>query len=75
MKLSFDDKESFMEAAGSLRFNDPPSNPNTTHQQVPVGPRERSGDIGINYPSNDPNTLALQGVGRNTSSSQDLGEE
>ena len=29
MKLSFDDKESFMEAAGSLRFNNPPSDPNT----------------------------------------------
>ena len=34
MRLSFDDKESFMEAAGSLRFNNPPSDPDTIHQQV-----------------------------------------
>ena len=29
MNLSFHDKESFMEAAGSLRFNNPPSDPNS----------------------------------------------
>ena len=29
MNLSFDDKESFIEAAGSLRFDNPPSDPNT----------------------------------------------
>ena len=27
MWLSFDDKESFVDVAGSLRFNNPPSNP------------------------------------------------
>jgi hypothetical protein len=62
MKLSFDDKESFIEAAGSLRFNNPPSDPspNTTHQQV--GTQEKSKDIGINSnPSNDPNTLQRTG--------------
>jgi hypothetical protein len=69
MKLSFDDKESFMEAVGSLRFNNPPSDPspNTTHpsQQVPVGTQEESEDIGINNrnSSNDPNTT-LQRTGR-----------
>ena len=30
MKLSFDDTESFKEAAGSLRFNNHPSDPNTS---------------------------------------------
>ena len=30
MRLSFDDPESFKEAAGSLRFNNPPSDPNTS---------------------------------------------
>ena len=30
MRLSFDDTESFKEAAGSLRFNIPPSDPNNT---------------------------------------------
>ena len=33
MNLSFDDKESFIEAAGSLRFNIPQSDPNT-HQRM-----------------------------------------
>ena len=33
MNLSFDDKESFIEAAESLRFNIPQSNPNT-HQRM-----------------------------------------
>jgi hypothetical protein len=62
MNLSFNDKESFMEAVGSLRFNNPPSDPspNTTHQQVPVVTQAESEDIGINNrnpgPSNDPNT-------------------
>ena len=34
MNLSFDDKESFMEAAGSLRFNIPLSDLNNTHQRM-----------------------------------------
>ena len=71
MRLSFDDNESFMEAAGSLRFNNPQSaNDSNTHHQV--GTQERSEDIGFNYLSNDPNSL--QRMGR--SSSRDLvGEE
>ena len=70
MRLSFNDKESFTEAAGSLRFNNPPSDPSpNTHQGV--GIQESSEDIGFNNPSNDQN--ALQRMGR--SSSQDLGEE
>ena len=52
--MSFDDKESFMEAAGSLRFNNPQSDSNT-HQQV--GTQERSEDIGLS----DPNTLQRMG--------------
>jgi hypothetical protein len=64
MNLSFDDKESFVEAAGSLRFNlnNPPSDPspNTTYQQV--GTQEKSEDIGINSKSsNDPNILQRTG--------------
>ena len=46
MRLSFDDPESFKEAAGSLRFNNPPSDPNTSNtapQLVPQG-EERSED-------------------------------
>jgi hypothetical protein len=59
MRFSFDDKESFMEAAGSLRFNNPPSDLNT-HQQVgssSMPPEERNEDICFNNPSNDPNTF------------------
>jgi len=68
MRLSLDDEESFIDAAGSLRFNDNPQSDSNT-----VGNQERSEDIGFNNPSNDPNTL--QRLGR--SSSQDLlvGEE
>jgi hypothetical protein len=69
MRLSFDDKESFMEAAaGSLRFNNPQSDsdPNTlAHQQVgssSMPPEEMSEDICFNNPSNDPNTLQRIGT-------------
>ena len=47
MGMSFDDKESFMEAAGSLRFNNPQSHPNT-HPSQRVGTE----DIGFNNRSN-----------------------
>jgi hypothetical protein len=57
MRLSFDDKESFMEAAGSLRFNNPPSDPNTEgSSSIPT--QESSEDI---YSSNDLNTLQRMG--------------
>ena len=39
MKLSFDDTESFKEAAGSLRFNIPPSDPNTSSMPPQLGPQ------------------------------------
>ena len=44
MRLSFDDPESFKEAAGSLRFNAPPSDSNTSSMQSQLGPQgpERS---------------------------------
>ena len=47
MRLSFDDEESFKEAAGSLHFNNPPSDPNSL-QGLEVGssgsipPQERN---------------------------------
>ena len=43
MRLSFDDEESFKEAAGSLRFNNPPSDPTSSmppqlgHQGQEIG--------------------------------------
>ena len=68
MRLSFDDNESFKETAGSLRFYNPPSDPNSnTLLQVPVGrssgslqtPEEtrRSEDICFNNLPSNPNTL------------------
>jgi hypothetical protein len=65
MRLSFDDKESFMEAAaGSLRFYNPPSDPNTDQQvgTSSMPPEERNEDICFNNPSNDPNTLQRIGT-------------
>jgi len=37
MKLSFEDDESFKEAVGSLRFDNPPSDPNISSWQLGVG--------------------------------------
>ena len=58
MQVSFDDKESFMEAAtGSLYLNNYPSGPNTTHQRVEstrssiMTAQERSEDIWFNNPA------------------------
>ena len=46
MKLSFDDPESFKEAAGSLRFNNPPSDPNTSSSMPSqLGPQLESPEI------------------------------
>ena len=71
MSLSFDDKESFMEAAGSLCFNKPQSDSNTlAHQRVESQQKSDSEGIGFNNPSNDLNTLQRM----EKSSSQDLGE-
>ena len=58
MKLSFDDKESFKETVESLCFNNPPSDPNTTLQQMDS---ERNEDICFNSPPRDPNILRRVG--------------
>jgi hypothetical protein len=71
MRLSFDDHESFKEAAGSLRFNNPPSDPNT-HQQVgssSMPPEESLPVRNEDNLSNDPNTL--QRMGRSSTSIQE----
>jgi hypothetical protein len=59
MRLSFDDEESFKEVLGSLRFDNPPSDPNPVALALQVGsssvpPQERNEDI--DFPS-DPNSL------------------
>jgi hypothetical protein len=69
MRLSFDDGDSFKEVVGSLRFDNPPSDPSSvalTLQEVggsSVPAQERNEDIQVcfnNSPS-DPNSLALAG--------------
>ena len=62
MRLSFDDKESLMEVAGSLRFNNPPSDPNSLGQvgSTSILPQERSEDRFDNPSepkSSDPNIV------------------
>jgi hypothetical protein len=67
MKLSFEDKESFKEAIGSLqvRFNHPPSDPNSSMPplQDHWQDQERNEDIcfQVNNPPGDPNTLRRMG--------------
>jgi hypothetical protein len=49
MRLSFDDEESFKDVLGSLRFDNPPSDPNSLdRERVGSTPlQERSEDIDI----------------------------
>ena len=71
MRSSIDDNESFVEAAGSLRFNNPPTDPNTLQQEL-VGssgmqPQEWSEDGCFNNPSL-PNVLnTIRGMGSSSS--------
>ena len=65
MKLSFDDEQSFKEAVESLRFSDPPSDPNVQQQvgssnSMPLQDSERNEDLD-NITTNDPITLRRVG--------------
>ena len=55
MRLSFDDTESFKEVVGSLRFNNPPSDPNSstssTSSMPPLQVQEKSEDTWRRYSS------------------------
>ena len=44
MKLSFDDEDSFKEVVESLRFNNPPSDPNSVTESLQV---REVGSIGM----------------------------
>ena len=71
MRLSFEDEDSFREAAESLRFNNPSSDTESLAQQrvgssssLPL--QERNEDICFSNPQSDPNTTIQQlelGVG------------
>ena len=73
MRLSFDDEESFKEAAGSLRFNNPPSDPNSlefrrtgSSSSMPPQDLERNEDI---CSQSDLNSFGRVGSSATTSSS------
>ena len=73
MRSSFDDEESLKEDAGSLHFNDPPSDLNTLALQrvgssSSMPPQERNEDICFNNSLSDPNTIRQLGVGTSSSS-------
>ena len=60
LKLSFDDQESFRESAGSLRFNNTASDPNSLEpmESSSMPRQERSEDVCLDDPPSDhPNTL------------------
>jgi hypothetical protein len=68
MKLSFDDDESFKEVVGSLRFDNPPSDPNSVALALPevsgssMSAQERNEDICFNDDSpSDPDSLGRVG--------------
>ena len=73
MRLSFDDEESFKEAAGSLIFNNPPSDPDSLQgvgSSSSVLPQERNEDSCFDNPPCDPNiTLEVRRVPVGSSSS------
>ena len=78
MRLSFDDEESFKGAVESLRFNNPPSDPNARQQMgsstnsMPLQESEGNKDID-NTTSSDPITFRRLGVGSDSSLSiQDI---
>ena len=70
MKLSFDDEDSLKEAVGSLRFNNPPSDPNASQQTGSMVPQdaERNEDVCLNDPPGGSNIL--QRVGSSNDSIQ-----
>ena len=68
LSFKFEDEESFKEAAGSLRFNNFPSDHNALQQVGSMLPQdfERNEDICFNIPPSDPNTLQRLAVGSNS---------
>jgi hypothetical protein len=79
MRLSFDDEESFKEVVGSLRFDNPQSDPNSVAlalQEVgssDVPPQERNEDVFLNNDSSsDPNSLGRVESTRPQERSEDI---
>jgi len=73
LKLSFDDKESFKEAIESLRFINPPSDPDSIQRMGNLLPQdsdsERNEDIRFDNIPSHPNTLQVERLGVGSSSS------
>jgi hypothetical protein len=78
MRLSFDDEESFKEVLGSLRFDNPPSDPNSValeHQEVggsSMPAQERNEDTRLNNSTRDPNSLERVGSTPSQERSEDI---
>ena len=83
MRLSFNDEESFKEAVGSLKFNNPPSNPDSlqgvgSSSSMPPQDRNDSEDIRFDNPPSDPSIILevrRVPVGSSSSPSQERGED
>ena len=74
MKLSFDDEESFKEAAGSLIFNNSPSDPDSlqrvgSNSSIPPQDSESEGICFDRNPLSDPNIILEVLVGSSSTSS------
>ena len=74
MRLSFDDEESFKEAAGTLRFNiSPPSDTSTLQQELGSSSSSswlpRDSERNEDNLTSDPNTFRRLGMGSSCSSS------
>jgi hypothetical protein len=74
MKLSFDDEDSFKEVAGSLRFNNPPSDPDISalreleagNSSIPPRAEDSEGNEGIRFINNSPNSVGRAGGSTST---------
>ena len=85
MKLSFEDEESLKEALESLRFNNPPSDPDTqqlgveSNNSMPLQDQDQERneviDICFNSPTSGPNTLRRMGSNSSMPPPQERSEE
>ena len=80
MRLSFDDEESFKDAAGGLCFNNNPSsdgNPNVHLQVGSMLPQEMddSEDICFNNPPSDPDTVGSSSSSTSSTPPQERSED
>jgi hypothetical protein len=60
MRLSFNDKESFIEAVGSLRFNNPPSDPSDPGSNITIiTPQDSDTNEDIRFIQDNPQIIQI----------------